>query len=111
MNDVLQCLISEPVPDLLRLSGLLALPIVLRLALLRVRRHGLGLVEPERQLPFFDGIPSAGQQAQGEKTGSAVHPRARDAATPYQAQAVRGGLTGPTTLPAPLRARGAPPHG
>ena len=75
MNDVLQCLASEPVPDLLRLSGLIALPIVLRLALLRVRCHGLGLVEPERQLPFFDGIPFAGQQPQEEETGSAEHPR------------------------------------
>jgi hypothetical protein len=58
MNEMLQCLATEPVPDLLRLSGLLVLPMVLRLALLRVQRHGLGLGEPLRQLPFFDGIPS-----------------------------------------------------
>lgn len=58
MNELLQCLATEPVPDVLRLSGLLALPMVLRLALLRVQHHGLGLGEPLRQLPFFDGIPS-----------------------------------------------------
>lgn len=58
MNELLQCLATEPVPDLLRLSGLLALPVILRLALLRVRRHGLGLGDPQKQLPFFDGIPS-----------------------------------------------------
>jgi hypothetical protein len=58
MNELLQCLATEPVPDLLRLSGLLILPVLLRLALLRVQRHGLGLGEPLQQLPFFDGIPS-----------------------------------------------------
>ena len=58
MNELLHCLATEPVPDLLRLAGLLVLPIALRLALKGVRRNGLGLVEPERQLPFFDGIPS-----------------------------------------------------
>lgn len=57
MNTLLQCLATEPVPDLLRLSALLALPVILRLALGRVRRDGFGLQEPLRQLPFFDGIP------------------------------------------------------
>jgi hypothetical protein len=57
MNELLQCLSAEPVPDLLRLAGLLALPALLHAALARVRREGLGLDEPAAQLPFFDGIP------------------------------------------------------
>lgn len=57
MNEVLQCLSTEPVPDLLRLAGLLALPPLLALAHRQVRRAGLALDEPETQLPFFDGIP------------------------------------------------------
>ncbi|MEN9417258.1 MAG: hypothetical protein RI988_878 [Pseudomonadota bacterium] len=57
MNEVLQCLATEPVPDLLRLAGLLALPVMLGVAHRRTRREGLRLAEPLAQLPFFDGIP------------------------------------------------------
>ena len=57
MNEVLQCLATEPVPDLLRLAGLLALPVMLAAARRHVRRAGLGVADPASQLPFFDGIP------------------------------------------------------
>ena len=76
MNALLQCLSTEPVPDLLRVAGLLALPLILHFALGRAARRGLDLERPQEPLPFFDGIPSA--QSSQVSPGSEATARATD---------------------------------